>query len=214
LSIVLDKKPKDDVKPLIEGCNYRSYRAFIDAGFGNDIPRSVEAPYKQEEDFFSQVSLDKGPITRKITKMIRQKVDGKEYLTFTENWTALNWLGVDIENPITDRLEGILRVPKVVPVTDEKAQRIGKRRSGIITKYEIPFNKENVDKWLEITGTPKEEIKYTVSTPNRSDECAVYEQFLYPWNQAVDTLMKDGGFEADYIDRLKDKKDTSQQTKK
>lgn len=210
MTIVLDEKPKDDIKPLIEGCNYRSYRAFVDEGFGDDVPRSIEAPYNQEQRFFAEVSLDKGPITRKITKMIRQKINNVEYLTFTENWTAFNWLGSEIENPITDRLEGILRTPKVIPVTDEKAQRIGKRRSGIITKYEIPFNKENVDKWLEITGTSKDEIKYTVSTPNRSDE-ATYDQFLYPWNQALDAIMKDGGFEADYLEGLK--KSTSQQTK-
>ena len=204
MSIVLDEKPKDDVKPLIESSNYRSYRAFVDAGFSKEIPRSIEAPYRQEERFLSEVSLDKGPVTRKITKMIREKINGQEYLTFTENWTGFNWLGVEIENPITDKLEGILRIPKVVPVTDEKAQRIGKRRSGIITKYEIPFSKENVDKWLDITNTPKDEIKYTVKPPNRRGE-GNYEQFLYPWNQAVDAMMKDGGFEADYVEGLKKK---------
>lgn len=204
MSIILDEKPKEGIKPLIETCHYRSYRAFIDAGFENDIPRTIEAPFKREETFFSEVSLDKGPIVRKITKMIRDKINGVEYLTFTENWTANNWLGVPIENPIIERMEGILKTPKTVPVTDEKAQRIGKRMGGVITKYEIPFSKENVDKWLEITNTSKDEPKYTINTSNRSQEGS-YEQFLYPWNQAVDAMMKDGGFEADYLDTLKKK---------
>lgn len=204
--IVLDEAPKlSEVKPLIESSFYRSYRAYLDAGIKEeDIPRKVDAPYKQETRFLSQVNLDKGPLVRKITKMIRRKEAGKEYLTFTENWTGYNWLGVPIENPMIDRMEGIAFLPRLIPVIDEKGQRIGKRPNGDITKYEIEFSKENVDKWIEQTGSNIEEMLFCVRTSNRRDEPKTYDQFVSTtWIQANDIMMQDGGFEMAYVESLR-----------
>jgi len=80
-------------------------------------------------------------------------------------------------------------------------------------QYEIEFNKENVDKWIEETETPKDEIIYTVRGPSGLRCEGTYEQFLYPWNQALDAMMKDGGFAADHLETLKKKGDTSLQNK-
>lgn len=208
MTIVFDENPDPtSFKPLIESSTYRSYQEYVKAGLEKEVDRSVEAQYEREyKIFLSAVNLEKGPLTRKITKMIRFKDKGSEYFTFTEDWRAFDWVGREIA--VTERIEGMLQMPRMETVIDEKGQRIGKRKNGVITKYEIPFSKENVDKWIEETGTPKEEIKYTVKTPNRRAECVVYDQFVYPWNQAVDTMMKDGGFETDYVEGLK-KKDTT-----
>jgi hypothetical protein len=216
MSIILDAEtPKDD-KPLIESSMWRSYQEYVKIGIKEEdflrVDRQVMEQYKREMIFLTGVNLDKGPLTRKITKMIRQKVNGQEYLTFTENWTAFDWVGRDV-NPVTDRLEGILYYPKMDIVLDEKGQRIGRKRNGMITKYEIPFSQAAVDKWLEETKTPKDEIKYLVKAPGGNRKCeGNYDQFLYPWNQAMDAMMKDGGFETDYVERL-GKRDTSQQIK-
>jgi hypothetical protein len=214
MSIILDSEPPKDVKPLIENSTWRSYQEYVKIGIEEKdfvrADRPVMEQYKREMIFLTAVNLDKGPLTRKITKMIRQKINGQEYLTFTENWTASDWVGREID-PVTDRIEGILHYPKMDIVLDEKGQRIGRKRNGMITKYEISFSKETVDKWLEETKTPKDEIKYTVKGPGGSRRCeGNYDQFLYPWNQAMDSMMKDGGFETDYIEKLKS---TSQQSK-
>lgn len=216
MSIILDPETPKDVKPLIESSTWRSYQEYLKIGIEEKdfvrADRPVTEQYKREMDFLSKVNLDKGPLKRRITKMIRQKVDGQEYLTFTENWTAYDWVGREID-PVTDRLEGMLSYPKMDIVLDEKGQRIGRKRNGMITKYEIPFSPAAVDKWLEETNTPKDELKYTVKQPGGTRRCeGSYEQFLYPWNQAVDAMMKDGGFETDYLEGLK--KNTSQQTSK
>ena len=209
-NIILDAEPPKDVKPLIESSTWRSYQEYLKIGIEEkDFVRAADRPvteqYKREMDFFSKVNLDKGPLKRKITKMIRQKVDGQEYLTFTENWTASDWVGRPV-NPVTDRTEGILHYPKMDIVLDEQGQRIGRKRNGMVTKYEIPFSKEAVDKWLEETHTPKDELKYTVKQPGGNRRCeGNYDQFLYPWNQAIDAMMQDGGFEADYVEGLKKK---------
>lgn len=217
MSIILDSEPPKDTKPLIESSTWRSYQEYVKIGIEEKdfvrADRPVMEQYKRENKFLSAVNLDKGPLTRKITKMIRQKVNGQEYLTFTENWTAFDWVGREVD-PVTDNLQGILHYPKMDIVLDEKGQRIGRQRNGMITKYEIEFSKEAVDKLLEETNTPKDEIKYTVKQPGGNRRCeGTYDQFIYPWNQAIDAMMKDGGFESDYIDRLKDK-NTSQQSKK
>jgi len=213
MPIILDEQSEQKTKPLIESSHYRSYKAYVDAGFKDiDIPRKVIAPYLAEKKFLSKVNLEKGPLTRKIRKMIRQKVNNIEYLTYTEDWNATDWLGRNV-SPVSENLEGVLLSPKMDPVIDEKGQRIGKEPNGQITKYEILFSKETVDKLLEETGTSKEETKFTVRGPNTlRGECESYEQFIYPWNQAVDTLMKDGGFQTDYVEGLK-RRDTSQQSK-
>jgi hypothetical protein len=209
MTIVLDDETPKDFKPLIESSTYRSYQEYVKAGLENDTDRSdrpVKEQYNREMKFLTAVKIsDEKPLTRKITKMIRFKDKGQEYLTFTEDWRAFDWVGRQID-PVIERMEGILVSPRMDPVIDEKGQRIGKRKNGVTKKYEIPFSKENVDKWLEETKTPKDEVIYTVNGPNAlSGECVAYEQFIYPWNKAVDILMKDGGFQTDYMDGLKKK---------
>jgi len=211
ISTVLDEKPDlTTVKPLIESSTYRSYRAYVDAGFEKDVPRSIETQYERENRFLSAIPSDASP-TRKITRMIRRKEGNTEYLTFTENWTGTDWVGREID-PVTDRIEGILQLPNVTPLIDEKGQKIGKQLNGSKIKYEIPFHKETVDKWLKETETNPDDVTFTFRTSNRRDNCN-YDQFVSnSWQQGIEIIMKDGGFEQDYVESLK-KRDTSQQSK-
>lgn len=202
IATVLDEKPKlTDSKPLIETSDFRSYRAYVEAGFEEYVPRAVKAQYERENKFLAAMPIEP-TITRKITRMIRRKEGGKECLTFTEDWYGIDWAGRDVA-PVTDRLEGILHLPRVTPVIDEKGQKIAKDLNGSIIKYEIEFTKEKVDDILEQTNTDKEDVIYTVRTPNRRDNCN-YDQFVNTtWIQANDMMMRDGGFEMSYIESLR-----------
>lgn len=202
IASVLDEKPDlKEIKPLIETSTYRSHLAYLKAGFEKNIPRSIVSQYARETEFLAAVANDTTP-TRRITRMVRRKEAGKEYLTYTENWTAVDWVGREI-SPVTDRLEGLLQLPKISPIIDEKGQKIGKDLNGSIMKYEIEFSKETVDKLIEDTGTDMNEIIYTVRTPNRRDNCT-YQQFTETtWIQANDIMMRDGGFELAYVESLR-----------
>ena len=205
IASVPDEKPKE-ITPLIESSTYRSYKAYQDAGFENYIPRiTFGSQYVRERDFLSKVDVKQGQPKRQITKMIRQRIKGEEYLTFTENWTGTDWVGRPID-PVTERIEGVIHLPKITPTIDEKGQRIGKDLNGSILEYEILFSKENVDKWLEETETPRDQLIYTVRGPNGLRCEGTYDQFLYPWNQALDAMMKPGGFATDYLEGLKKNK--------
>lgn len=204
IASILDEKPNtvNISAPLIETSSWRSYKAFIDAGFPEDIPRPVLAPYEAEQRFLTAVDLSKGSIERQILRMVRQKVKGVEYLTFTENWYATDWKNAPV-NPIIDRLEGILRLPRIVPKINEKGQKIGTDLEGTKTEYEIPFSKKAVDDWLKETGTDKSEIIFTFRTDKRRDNCN-YDQFVNTtWAQANDIMMREGGFELVYVESLK-----------
>lgn len=205
IATVLDEKPNlSEVKPIIESSTHRSYRAYVEAGFEKDIPHSVAAQYQRETKFLAAVSKDTIP-TRKITRMVRRKENGKEYFIFTENWYATDWVGRQIP-PVTDRTEGIVQLPNVTPTIDEQGRRIGKDLNGSITKYEMEFSKAEVDKWLEETGTDIDSVIFTVRSEKRRDNCT-YDQFTTTtWIQANEIMMKDGGFEMDYVERMKDKK--------
>jgi hypothetical protein len=211
ITTILDEKPVSDFVPVIESSTYRSYKAFKDLKVPDDeIPHKIIAQYIREIQFLGAAHKDVMP-TRTITRMIRFKDKGKEYLRFTENWTAKDWKGADID-PVTDTLEGVLYLPNEQPVTDERGARIGTRITGAKTSYEIPFSKANVDKWIEQTGSDKDSIIYTVRTDKRRDNCQSYDQFVNTtWIQANDIMMQDGGFEMAYVESLRpaDKKKTS-----
>jgi len=216
MPIVLDEKPDStQVKPLIETSAYRSYKAYSDAGVKDiEMPRPVIAPYQAQQKFFSQVDESKGPITRKITRMIRRREKGIEYLTYTEDWEAKDWLDRPIEG-VTDKLEGMVLLPNITPVVDEKGQKIGRDVKGRKTTYEIPYTKETVEKLIEESGTPKSDIIFTFRTAERRANTVTYDQFINStFQQGLEIMMQDGHFELDYVEGLKKRdRDSSQQNK-
>lgn len=215
MSIILDEQPAD-FKPIIDSSTFRSYKAYVDVGFEKEVPRlQIGAQHDREMKFITEVDISKGPIKRTITRMIRIKRNGKEYFWFTENWYAKNWKNVDITNPVTDRIEGIVFLPDIQPAINEKGQKIGKKLNPVPkTEYEFEFSKAAIDKWIEDTGTDRESIKFTVIGTKRNDDCENYDQFVNNnWIEANNIMMQDGSFELNYVEGLK-KKDSSQQNKK
>jgi hypothetical protein len=195
-----------EFKPQIETSISRSHEAYVKAGFIEEIPHAIQAQYDREMDFQSQVDESKGPIKRKITRMIRFKNEGQEYLKYTEDWAAKDWKNEDI-NPVNDRVEGIVRLPKSKIITDERGRKTSSKYAGWTEKPEILYSKEIVDKLIQETGSDKDSIIYTVRMSNRRDNCVNYQQFINTaWNQANDMMMQDGGFELAYVEGLREAK--------
>ena len=206
-----DEQPdKIEVKPLIETSCFRSYKAWEKEGKQvlKEMPREITTQLLRETRFFAAVDVNKGPIKRQITRMVRRKgEDGKEYLTYVERWDGVDWVGRKIKRPVTERIEGIVVKPNIAPMIDEKGQKIGKQLEDqkSIYEYEIPWlGKETADRLIEETKSDPERITYTIRTSNRRDNCVNYDQFVKnDWIQANDTMMQDGGFELAYVENLK-----------
>ena len=205
-----DEEPdKREITPLIETSCFRSYKAWEKEGKKvlKELPREISVQLLREAKFFAEVDTNKGPIKRQITRMVRRKVDGKEYFTYTERWDGVDWVGRKIRRPITERMEGIIIKPDIQPLIDERGQKTGKQLSDakFIQEYEIPWKgKETADKLIEETGSDPERIIYTIRTSNRRDNPVNYEQFVNSdWVQANNIMMQDGGFELAYVENLK-----------
>ena len=210
-----DEEPdKIEVKPLIETSCYRSYQAWAKEGTKvlKELPREITTQLLRETRFFAAVDVNKAPIKRQITRMVRRKgEDGKEYLTYVERWDGVDWVGRKIKKPVTERIEGVIVKPNMQPLIDEKGQRVGKQLEDqkTIYQYEIPYEgKKTIDKLIEETGSDPDRITYTVRTSNRRDNTVNYDQFVKnDWVQSNNIMMQDGGFELDYVDGLKKDKD-------
>ena len=108
-SLKPEVRPK--VKPNFVWEN-KGYDSYINNGFRPPDPES-QVPGYWENKFLSQVDLTKGKIKVKVNTMIRQlaldwstdREDRKEYLTFTSDWMAKNYLGVDIR--VLGHVEGV-----------------------------------------------------------------------------------------------------------
>src|SRR6476619_5189275 len=96
-------KPVNVTKPKVKP-NFtfddNAYQSYIREGF--EPP--ARAPGRKEKEFLSRVDLKHGKIKVQIRNMIRQKAidysteneEEKEYLTWLSDWSAKNYLGVDI----------------------------------------------------------------------------------------------------------------------
>lgn len=200
----LDRK---SVIPKIDSSTTRAYNAYKDLGVDDaEIHRSITSQYKREQEFLTAADTDKGPIVRTIKKMIRRKHQGKEYLIVIEDWNALDWKNTAV-NPVTDIMQGMVRLPNIKTLVDEKGNRTARDVTTGLESYEFLFSKEEVDKWIKLTDQDKDSIKYCIRTSERRDDKLTYDQFVNTtWTEAMDILMQDGGFELAYVEALKSKK--------
>lgn len=157
-------------------------------------------------EFLAAVDTSKSPIKRTILSMVRTRINGKEYLYYTENWEAKDWKNADI-NPVIERMEGIHHEVVTKPQVDERNRKIGTEFVKTVEKYDIPLNnnvKEITDRLISETGTDRETIRFHFKNTDlgRRGRC-FYSQFVgKTWEQASDILMQDGGFELDYSEQL------------
>jgi hypothetical protein len=113
MDIISSKKPDIPKKPeVVLDYNNRSYESYINNGFESDIPRSVSGPHDRMKEWLNKVDLRKGPLERTVRMIVRlktpdlnlEKHERKEWVYYTEDWTAKDWLGIPID-PFGDHIE-------------------------------------------------------------------------------------------------------------
>ena len=202
MEILSTVKPSVPKKPKIKlEYSNRSYECYTKSGFADNIPRSITGPKARREQFLNKVDLRKGPLERTVRMIVRLKAPDynspkhplKEFVYYTEDWSAKDWLGIEID-PFSEHVEGMYTEAMTKPKLDERTgEHIENVFAGTRQTYYIPFSKKNVDEIISnSTKTDKYSIKYTVkfghedatdvaaqSTRNQFS----YDMFLWPWDK-------------------------------
>ena len=179
---------------------WKSYQDLIEKyKIGLTIPHGVTAPEERKREFLARVDLEKGPIERNVTSMVRflaknrEDKQPREYLKYFEDWQGKDWMNRKLRN--SENLEGVYteqEAEKIIIYNERNGPEIaGYRRSGEHIVYTIPYSKETVDKIIGDQG--KSDIIYTVRTSERRQQF-LYDEFVnYSWGQLEQILLLDGG---------------------
>lgn len=220
-SLKPELRPK--VKPNFIWEN-KGYESYINNGFRPPDPES-QVPGYWENKFLSEVDLSKGKIKVKVQTMIRQlapdwsteREDRKEYLTFNTDWSAKNYLGVNIF--VRGHIEGVFMdqqrelVTKTDPRTGEETAYY--RKATPRETFYIPFNKKKVEQILgehpfgpnSVNITDKDRVlyygKFRYAAPPFRASCFNYEEFTnWTFNQMLDKASKTKSPYADDIEKM------------
>ena len=161
------------------------------------IPHGVRAPEERKREFLARVDLEKGPIVRKVTSVVRfiaknrEDKQPKEYIKYYEDWQGKDWMDRKLRN--SENLEGVYmeqEAEKIIKYSETTGPEVtGYRRSGEHTVFTIPYSKEAVDKI--IGGQNKSDIIFTVRTSERRQQF-LYDEFVnYSWGQLEQILLLD-----------------------
>jgi hypothetical protein len=204
---------KSSVIDAYESYGKEGFAHLLTGGFVNNSTEHAKRPYESEKRFISAVDLSKGPILVSVQTILRimavdwssPKREGKEYMYYTTEWEAKNWLGNTIR--CTHEAEGkyIQQTKDIVtrlnPQTGEHIQdyHMGTPR---IT-YTIPWDKKKANELLtseKIFGedslniTNMNEVKYTVrfsGNPSRTSfEMQDFLDFKYEKLQELSKTVK------------------------
>lgn len=209
MEILSTNKPKVQKKPepKIE-YNDRTYQSYIETGFEDEFYKNhgIRAPRDRILKFLNECDIRKGPIERTITAMYRLKAidwnspkhEKKEFIYYEERWTAVDFLGIPIENPIDGHIEGkyheVITKPKLDKVTGEHIDNIF---NGTREVYYIPWTKANADEIIEKSAhSDKSNILFVVKFGSEdsisADNMAMtmsmrnqfsYDLFMWPWDK-------------------------------
>ena len=183
MEFISTKKPDIPKKPEVKiEWNDRTYQSYIDTGFGHllspgstsKVAHQVNSPRDRILVFLNEADIRKGPVERTVTHMYRlkaidwnspnQKRERKEFIYYEERWTAVNWLGVPLKNPIDGHIEGKYMEVVTTPKLDERTgEHIDNAFAGTRESYYIPFTKKNVDEIIANSAhSTKESIKFII----------------------------------------------------
>ena len=161
-----------------------SYESFAKEGFADLITNQVEFPYNQEKDFLNRVDLSKGPIMVSVQSIIRTmavdwdspKRERKEYLYYTTEWEAKDWLGNVIRCPHENEGRYTRQTKEIkIKLNQQTGEQIHEYQRGQTRDtYTIPWDKKTAD--LILTGekyfgkdsiniTNLAEVQYVVKFP-------------------------------------------------
>jgi hypothetical protein len=188
------EESKKKKKPAIE-YNNKTELSYKEQGL--EVPENLN---QQEKNFLSKVDPKIEPITRTVTKIVRQKTidysspkrERKEYLVYYENWTGRDWLKRIIP-PVTDHVEGRFEEIITEPVYQQQ-ELAGYKYSGKRQIHYIEFSKEKVDEIIEKSmGSDRETIKFLFTDGPLGYEFP-YEEFVSrPYEELVAMLIAPGG---------------------
>ena len=132
------------------------------------------------------------PIRRKVSRMYRikaldllsddKKPKRREFLTVVEDWYGKRADGTDVP-PVSEHKNGVYNELKKNP--DGSIETT----NNLI--YYIPFDKETVDEWIDLSyGTDKETIQFWVDTKQGSKRKQVeYDDFVNKsWDELVEMI--------------------------
>jgi hypothetical protein len=190
-----EEKPKPKFIFLEKSSVIDTYESFGKEGFAHMITEAyvntatehAKRPYESQKKFVSTVDLSKGPILVSVQSIIRTmavdhdspKRERKEYMYYTTQWEAKNWLGNTIRH--THEAEGkYTQQTKELkttlnPQTGEHIQdyHMGSPRD----VYTIPWDKKKANELLtsekvfgedSLNITNLNEVQYTVKFPSSS----------------------------------------------
>ena len=181
-------KPEDE-QPIKHDLNDKTWESYVEQGFKDNIPHPVESKHERLMRFIAEAG-DR-PIEKKVEKMERVKIKGKEYLLVQLRLSAFNFFGEEkLVNG--EYIEGYWVEQTRKPKRDEQRRIISYVQGTPIEHYTIEFNKENVDKY--IGDQDHNEIDFFIKHEGgpQSDHFT-YEQFVNnAWEDNMELLLIDG----------------------
>lgn len=149
---------KSSVIDAYESFGKEGFAHLITAIYVNDSTEHAKRPYESEKRFLSAVDLSKGPILVSIQSTLRTmavdwdspKCERKEYMYYTTEWEAKNWLGNIIK--CTHEAEG-----KYIQQTKEIVTRLNRETGEHMQDYHmgpprdaytIPWDKKKANELL------------------------------------------------------------------
>ena len=162
------KTETDKQKPKLE-YNDKTFDSWINIGVAyEDIPEKVRRVHEFKEDFLNRATL---PIKYKINSFMRLKAQDfstknfarKEYLTYSVDWLAKDYLGDNItERAVMEHIEGVYQEQLKKSIT-KQGQIVGYERVGERAVYYIPWDRKVMDDLIkESVGSDQETIIFTV----------------------------------------------------
>jgi hypothetical protein len=193
------------------------YDSYIKEGFRP--PEVHKRADKYEYRFLNAIDIDQGKIKVEVTSMVRlkaidystEKREKKEYLVFSSEWTAKNWMGKELG---CSHIEGkYWQQTKVLqygsPDTETGRVEAYYVKGAPRLIHHIPFTKKEVDRILT-SEHPFGADSINITDPSKvvfygrfdnllgvmSFRCAdfTYEQFVEPsWQKFVELAIRPGG---------------------
>lgn len=176
------KKPIEIEQKEEELTQYNNLTELSYKAKGLSVPQNLDWEVK---NFLAQYDPSKGPIEKKVTKIVRvkeidynsPKKERKEFIYYYENWDGKDWTGAELPS-VGDHVEGFYFEQQTSPVI-ERNRVVGQKRTGERKTYYIPYSKKTVDEIIsKSVGTDRDTIIFVVKNDTFRNGQFTYSQFI------------------------------------
>jgi hypothetical protein len=188
ISPPVEDKPKIRFNFLEKNSIVDSYQSYAKEGFADDVSPQQERPYLNHQDFFNRVDISKGPILVTVESIVRimapdwssPKHERKEYMYYTMQWEAKDWLGNTIRCGHEHEGKYVQQTKETVTVSDPKQPHMTIKqyhKSRPRDVYTLLWNSKEAQKILtsekafgadSVNITNPMEVQYIGKFPNQS----------------------------------------------